>query len=109
MNSLERRSSFDTAGLKKTKAKSVKEETVDVLFTDTVDDAVTSVRNWIEVCANYCDVNEGSSQHTSFKNCGGVESRIIFVNNLLVYFQFRHFEGKLKSILLHTFCMVHFT
>lgn len=57
MNSLERRSSFDTAGLKKTKAKSIKEETVDLLFADTVNDAVTSVRNWIEVCTNYYDVN----------------------------------------------------
>ena len=49
MSRIERKGSFESAGLKKTKLKNAKEERVDLLFSGSLDDAVSSVKNWIGV------------------------------------------------------------
>lgn len=49
MAKIQRKGSFESAGLKKTRLKNAKEEKVDLLFAGSLDEAITSVRTWIEV------------------------------------------------------------
>ena len=49
MSKIERKGSFESAGLKKTRLKNAKEERVDLLFAGQLEDAVCSVRTWMEV------------------------------------------------------------
>ena len=49
MAKFERKGSFESAKLKKTRLKNAKEERVDLLFAGPLEDAISSVRRWVEV------------------------------------------------------------
>ena len=49
MSKIERKGSLESAGLKRTRLKNAKEERVDLLFAGKMEDAVLSVRTWMEV------------------------------------------------------------